>query len=347
MKFLIIKLSSLGDVIHALPIVNVLRKNFPDAQIDWLVGKKGFELLSLIKEINNIYLLNFKNLFLIQKQKYDYVIDVQGLFKSALLSRSSLGKRIIGFKNTREFADIFYDEKINVGDLFNTKKHIVDLNLELISNIVQIKNLKTNFLIPNFSTLNQEPCSLIIFSASTWESKLWPMDYWYELIEKSYKVTKLQGYKVYICASNSDLKYIGKLIQKLDSNNINYVNLVGKTSIKDLICLIQKVGLVVGLDSFGVHLASAIKNDYGYPEVIGIYGPTSIYRTGPYGLIKNCLYLSKLECIACRKKTCPLGHHKCMNDISVDMVRELVYSLDLNCSGKPFSIHESFISGKI
>ena len=71
MKFLIVRLSSLGDIIHSLPIVCKLRQKYPDAQIDWLVREKGFELLNLINEIDNVYLLNLKNIFLIQKQKYE------------------------------------------------------------------------------------------------------------------------------------------------------------------------------------------------------------------------------------------------------------------------------------
>ena len=83
---------------------------------------------------------------------------------------------------------------------------------------------------------------------------------------------------------------------------------------------------VIGLDSAGLHLASAIKNDYASCEVIGIYGPTSPYRSGPYGSIQNCLYLADLECIACRKKKCPLGHHRCMGDITPEQVYRVLRS---------------------
>ena len=321
MKFLIIKLSSLGDIVHTLPIISKLRKSFPDAQIDWLVSEKGFELLNLISEINNIYLLNLKNIFLIQKQNYDYVIDVQGLFKSALLSRATFGRTVIGFKNTREFADIFYDKKIDVGNLFKTDKHIVDLNLRLLDDLITDKNEGVKFLIPriaktdNNGIVNGKSKKVIIFPSTTWESKLWKNDYWFELIKEM--STDCQ---IYVCASKNDLIFIKPLIDKLDLTKVNYKNLVGTTSIKDLIYLIQNVDLVIGLDSAGLHLASAIKNDYNFPEVVGIYGPTSSCRSGPYNSIKNTLYLSELECIACRKKKCPLGHHKCMNNLSPQVV---------------------------
>lgn len=325
MKFLIVKLSSLGDIIHTLPIVHVLRENYPLAQIDWLVGKKGFELLSLIKELDNIYLPTLKDLSIIQKQNYDYVIDVQGLFKSAFLSKISFGKSVIGFEGAREFANIFYDKKINVGDLFKTKKHIVDLNLELISflNQNQVSN-SIKFLIPKINKSKDFQItrpSIAIFPATTWESKLWPMNYWFELIKEISK-----DFKVYLCASNTDLPVVEDLLDKLDLNQVVYKNLVGKTAIKDLIYLIQNVGLVIGLDSAPLHLASAIKNDYGYPELIGIFGPTSPKRNGPYNSPDSCLYLSELECIACRKKVCPLGHHACMNNIVPSFVRDMIYS---------------------
>lgn len=333
MKFLIVRLSSLGDIVHTLPIVCQLRESFPNSQIDWLVGKSGYELLSCIPEINNVLLPNFKNISLIQNNSYDYVIDVQGLFKSAFLSKLARGKKIIGFKNTREFSYLFYDEKIDVGNLFNTSRHIVDLNLDLIANITKKKNGKIRFLIPkikepankDLSTIDKE--SIVVFPSTTWESKLWSFEYWFHFISKISK-----DLKVYLCASKNDLVFVSKLLSKLDEFRIPYINLIGKTDIKDLICLIQNVKLVVGLDSFGLHLASAIKNDYGSPEVIGIYGPTSPRRNGPYRQAENCLWLQDLECIGCRKKVCPLGHHKCMNEILPPLLVDMAYSkLSVKC----------------
>ena len=334
MKFLIVRLSSLGDIIHTLPIVYMLRKHYPEAQIDWLVGKKGFELLDLIDELDNVYLPAYENILFLQKQKYDYVIDVQGLFKSAFLSKVVFAKNTIGFKNTREFADIFYDKKIDVGGLFVTKRHIVDLNLELISSLINKQNTKVKFLIPKvdkpvnafLSEVLSAKKSIVTFPATTWESKMWPVDYWYELIRNLSNEAQ-----VYLCASSSDLIYIKPLIEKLSLNNVKYINLVGKTLIKDLVYLIQNSSLVIGMDSAGLHLASAIRNDFGFPEVIGIYGPTSPFRSGPYGLVNNCFYLSELDCIACRKKKCPLGHHDCMRKIAPeDICRTIDIMLKAN-----------------
>ncbi len=329
MKFLIVRLSSLGDIVHTLPVVNYLRLVNPNAQIDWLVGPKGYDLLKLIPEINNVYLLSYRNIKLIQKEKYDFVIDVQGLFKSGFLSKLAFGKKTIGFKNTREFAHIFYDEKVDVGHLFKTKNHIVDLNLKLVSTIGNRSNQEgVKFSIPKLNNLSNEDLMqivdfkkkyILVFPGTTWTSKMWSIKHWYELISKLSK-----EHEVLVCASLSDMVYLKPLVDELDSNSIKYTNLIGKTNLKDLIYLIQKSNLVIGLDSAGIHLASAIKNDYGIPQVIGLYGPTSPYRTGPYNMIQNCMFLSDLNCIACRKKTCPLGHHKCMEEIMPSSIERLV-----------------------
>ena len=329
MRFLITRLSSLGDVIHSLPLVSALRENFPSSQIDWIVGDKGFELLKLIREIDNIFLFDrknlFKNIYSLWRNKYDYAIDVQGLLKSAFISRFSLAKSVVGFKATREFADLFYDKKVFVGNLFNTKKHVVDLNLELLKAIKDFELRKVKFLIPKIQSLENSLLGsevikapyVILFPSTTWESKLWIKDYWFEL-------TKLLSVKtqVLLCGAKSDLSYLKDLTLRLESQNVSYINLIGKTSITNLIYLIQNSKLVVGLDSAPLHLASAIKNDFGYPDVIGIYGPTSICRNGPYNLSNNVIWNSKLDCISCRKKRCPLGHHKCMIDVLPERVYE-------------------------
>lgn len=330
----------MGDVIHTLPVVDFLMKKYPHVQIDWLTSKKGYGILPLIKQINKVYLLSLQSLREIRKQRYDYVIDIQGLFKSAFLSRISHGKKIVGFKNTREFADVFYDLKIDVGNLFRTDKHIVDLNIKMISSLdfenskcisspfsEQIENIK--FLIPEIveidnkdvlNILNRKNKSslkplMLLFPSTTWKSKLWSMEYWFELMSKS-----SGSYNLCICGTKNDLESLNGLITNLKANEIQYENFLGKTNIKDLIYLIQNAELVLGMDSFGLHLASAIKNDFGSPDVFGIYGPTSPLRTGPYKHSANCLYLKELDCIGCRKKQCPLEHHNCMKKIVPEQV---------------------------
>lgn len=334
MKILIVKLSSLGDIVHSLPVLHLLREEYPNGEIDWLVGNKGYDFLKLMAGISNLYLFNVSTINKLKSKKYDYIIDLQGLFKTGLISKLIGGKDIIGFKNTREYADIFYNKKIDAGSLFNTNRHIVDLNLELVKELIVHKTLELNkikFGIPkitvcensHISGMLKKPSALVL-PATTWASKMWPLNSFAELINEL-----SHNYNVIVSALKSDTKYLEPLFEELFCMGVSVHNLVGKTSIIDLIYLIQNVNLVIGLDSGGLHIAAAVKNDYGAPHVIGIYGPTSIYRNGPYNSIQDVAYLKELNCLFCRKRTCPLGHHKCMNDLHPSFVMDKIKALSM------------------
>lgn len=323
-KFLIVKLSSLGDIVHTLPFANRLKELFSNSQIDWLIGKKGVELLSLIDGIN-VYELNLKNILRLRKNKYDYVFDVQGLLKTAFISRF-IGKNVIGFSKTKEPVQLLYDKKVNV----DFSKHIIDLNLSLLQAVSDSNISRVNFGISKVKsktvTLGKGK-NVLILPTTTWASKMWSLNYWVRLI-RDLSIS----FNVIISALKHESSYLEPLFNQLNSENIIYKNLVGKTSIRDLIYVIQNVDLVIGVDSGGLHLASAMKHDYGLPNVIGIYGPTSISRNGPYNMSENALTVKNLNCLGCWKKTCPLGHHKCMNDLVPEYVIDKVNLLTLSQS---------------
>lgn len=138
MKILIVKLSSLGDLIHALPAVNLLRKHLPEAQIDWVCYKSYSAILQNIDSINNVIELKSKTLndlfklgSQIRASKYDYVIDLQGLIKTGLLSFAS-GAKVFGFSSPREkLAASLYSYKLNATATLENKEHIVLQNLDL------------------------------------------------------------------------------------------------------------------------------------------------------------------------------------------------------------------------
>ena len=136
MNILIIRLSSLGDIIHTFPMISDIKKNFPDAQIDWLVDNSFQDLVAInpnIHEVINIPLrswskhkLSFIHNFRQWKKEiqskfvnkhYEYIVDSQGLFKSAFLTKLFNG-RVYGFgKNSirEKIATIFYNHKIEIG----------------------------------------------------------------------------------------------------------------------------------------------------------------------------------------------------------------------------------------
>ncbi|MDA0772300.1 MAG: lipopolysaccharide heptosyltransferase I, partial [Cyanobacteria bacterium] len=138
MRILIIKLSALGDIVHTIPALNALQAQYPQAQIDWLVYQSFAPILENQEALNQVIKLENKKLSTLlraskqlKKQNYDLVIDFQGLIKTALMARL-ISKSTRGFNKPREkLASIFYQEKIDAGNIMDNDMHIIDKNLRL------------------------------------------------------------------------------------------------------------------------------------------------------------------------------------------------------------------------
>ncbi|MBS1955737.1 MAG: hypothetical protein JST89_16255 [Cyanobacteria bacterium SZAS-4] len=152
LKFLIVKLSAIGDVIHALPVAAYLKQAVPGCTVSWLVEKASADLVSNNPAVDEVIVFGGKKWFReigkpgtwlknmsearqffkeIRDAKYDAVLELQGLLKSSLLARSSGAKVVAGFDDTREFADQFLTHKLNVGDYFGHDVPVVELNLKI------------------------------------------------------------------------------------------------------------------------------------------------------------------------------------------------------------------------
>src|SRR5438477_1595799 len=143
--FLIVRLGSLGDVVHGIPVAAALRHEFPNSRVDWMVDPRYVELLDLVKGIDRRIGVDPRaikhgagrqrfreTLRELRDADYDAVIDLQGLLKSAMLARSVRGRRTIGFphKHLREkLARLFYTEAPDPGDA----THVIYKNLALLT----------------------------------------------------------------------------------------------------------------------------------------------------------------------------------------------------------------------
>ena len=138
-KILIVKLSSLGDVVHALPALSALSRGFPDAQIDWIVEEAASGIIEEHPLLDEVIVVrrdgwikspkeNHKTARRLAQKNYDIVIDFQGLLKSGVWVLLSKGKRRIGFSNAREMSHIFLTEKVTPTSI---EMHAVDRYLLL------------------------------------------------------------------------------------------------------------------------------------------------------------------------------------------------------------------------
>jgi heptosyltransferase I len=289
MKLLIIKLSSIGDLVHTIPAYKLLKKSLANkaVQVDWLVYENLAPVLyEPIGKENLICLKDKKLSTLIQKatelkNHYDYVIDLQGLFKTALISKIIAPNGNNGFKKPREaWASYFYKKSFCDYKSIESKKHVIEQNLELVSEF--IKSTIGNETISgidfaiNQKEKNSSKQSVCFIPATTWESKHWELNNWTELIQ-SFDENK---YDLFMTGAPINLNYL-KQIKELSTKNIR---LVTDKKLEDLYSFYQEMDIVIGVDTGPLHIAAAaLYKSKENKKVIGIYGPSSGSRSGPYG----------------------------------------------------------------
>lgn len=332
MKILIVKPSSLGDVVHALPFLKAIKTAFRDAQITWVISKSLKGILEgnlLIHRLFEIDKESWKKPSRIPKttqeiinlvktlrsEHFDMVIDLQGLLRSGLITFFSHSPLKIGFQHAREGSRLFYNKKIPVnGDL-----HAVDRCLE-IAKFLNAQTERVEFPLHVDDAAQQEVKNLlgtisdyiVIVPSARWETKRWDPENYGSLVSKLALPCVITG-------SRSDKKIIQQVVSSSDGKGIN---LCGKTGLKELIALLSGARAVVSNDSGPLHIATAL----GVP-VVALFGPTDPKKTGPYGWSEGPVrgknrnikvIKSSFPCSPCFKKKCndPL----CMSRIRVETV---------------------------
>lgn len=333
-KVLIIKPSSLGDVIHALPVAAALKANVPYADIDWVIGSGYEELLDGNPAVNRKIIFNrrllqggngFRNLsnFVgeLRRERYDLVIDLQGLLRSALMAFACRSGARLGFANAREGAPFFYTERVAVPDL---SIHAVDRYLLALKSVgiedpgapkfdIVLEERNDNeaiSLLKEFGIDEGEGFAVIAPSAR-WLTKRWPAERFIELANRI-NGTRL---KTVFVGTKGEETVLAEHIDKLILKNLAF----GRTSIKGLAALLKRARLLVTNDSGPMHIAAAV----GTP-VAAIFGPTDPVRTGPYGRFHRVI-TAGVECAPCLKREC--ADVKCLTGLSIDAVFDEVNAM--------------------
>lgn len=270
MKLAIVKLSAMGDIIHAMLTLQFIKSYDPSIQIDWFVEKSFFEVLNYNPHIDNIYTLDLKsikkdkkNIFAQTKilkeysnNSYDLVIDAQGLIKSAIVSKY-LGKNTLGFnkKSIREgTASFFYNKKINS----SYSKNVIERNIDIICKSLDIEVSKEDILnkkpflyFENESReihtyLRSAKKNLLFIIGASWSSKMYSK-------EKFAKIINSLNECCLITWGNEEEKEIADEIA-LNSSAI----VLPKLNLNDLKAVISNCDLVIGNDTGPTHMAWAL-----------------------------------------------------------------------------------------
>jgi heptosyltransferase-1 len=325
-NILIVKPSALGDVIQATCILPPLKAYSPDLRISWLVFEHNAEIVRQHPLIDHVITLDRNSGLLPQfpallKQlrgtRFDAVIDLQGLLRSALLSRLTGCPRRIGFANGREYSTRFYTE---VYDVPTKRIHAVDgylwlcrsLGMSLPSRVafpIPLKDIHRNRVNTVISDFVGKAPLISICPTAKWETKCWPEASFVTLANLLSERTKA---RVVLLGSPAETALVGGIARRMRHAP---VDLSGKLSILEIAALLERSALFVGNDSGLMHLASATGT-----RTVAIFGPTDPKRTGPYHARAPVATLN-LHCAPCFKRSCE--SRRCLKELPPERVAQM------------------------
>ncbi|MGI8961653.1 MAG: glycosyltransferase family 9 protein [Bryobacteraceae bacterium] len=304
---LVIRLSAMGDIIHALPAVASLKKSFPDDPLAWLVAPKWMPLLEGNPSVDELIPFRRNGLRALKASwtrlralKPRIAIDLQGLVQSAVAGRAAQPGIFYGFDNSvaREpFASVFYTHRTAAKG-----PHRVERNLQLVEAAGACQLTPEVWLPPGQDEGCFPPIPFVLASPfAGWTSKQWPIENYEPLAERLNR----EGLEL---VANVPEHRAGEL------SGLKRVR-VHTSSIAGLIAATRRAAAVIGLDSGPLHLAAAL-----HKPGVGLFGPTDPARTGPYG---GSMVVLRAE----MTKTTYTRHHEIHPSMKAITVEEVAHSL--------------------
>lgn len=326
-KILVIRLTSLGDVIFTLPLVNTLAQN---NEVGYLVSEKGLKIVQNNPDVSKVHFVplaqwkkrpfSLKTLFEfikiikeLRNEYYDIAIDCQQMFKSLFLFWFCGAKRRITAKGARELSFLGANEFVKQKAKFRDYNyHIVERNLDF-ARYLGIEPKEKTFSLPQSSQetvykiadltrgIVKEKPIVVIAPATTWDNKHWAVQNWAKVLDNI-------GEKCNIIFTGTlnDQRLLDQILS-CTTKRFDYLNLLGQTNLEELKELFSRANIVISPDSGSANLAWASQN----PAIITIFTCTPSKRFGPYG--NNDKYYtvqSNLPCQPCFKKKCMLRNNK-------------------------------------
>jgi lipopolysaccharide heptosyltransferase I len=322
MRVLIVKTSALGDIVHALPVLGYLHRLLPGVEIDWVVENSFREILEgnpLISRIHPVHTKKWrKNMFSLQtwreifrlrselcSRNYDLAFDVQGNFKSGLITWCSGCTRRYGFDRdaVRELPNLYFTT--NHVPLRKTDQHVTDRSLRVVSVPfgkdyigTQLScdiqtNSEDDTVAEAFLATMSDGLVFLFHNGTTWKTKLWHEKGWIELgirLLESYPDASI----LLSWGSGEELRVAETIAAGIGEK----ARVLPRLSIKGFTAIIKKVDLMVGGDTGPIHIAAAV----GTPTV-SFYRATDGKRNGPRGEMHRIIQ-SHLYCSRCLNKQC-------------------------------------------
>ncbi|MFH1460251.1 MAG: glycosyltransferase [Candidatus Omnitrophota bacterium] len=331
-KILVIKLGALGDVILISAALKAIRKRFPQAYIEVLVFNEFKEVLQTCPDIDNLVILNrrgfseiIRKAYLILKKEYDISIDFQNNNLSHLLAFIGRIKKRFGFKNRK------------MGFLLN--KGILDINQNCSPIEHQFQVLKQlgidsgektltmwlrdqdrinagEYLARNWYNSEQLLIGINALASQRWQTKVWQAQNYAKIADM---ISEKFNARIIFTGMQKDRSLIHEIIALTSCKPINAA---GDTSLMQLAAIIERMHVLLTVDSAPMHMAAALKTPF-----VALFGPTDPTRHLPY-LKKSVLIRKDISCSPCYKARC--FRKNCMYEITVNEVYQaIVYLIDL------------------
>ena len=321
-RILIVKPSSLGDVVHGLPVLGLLKRRWPEARVSWLVTPACAGLLQghpLLEEVilfdRRRYGSAWRSLSAasalwrlcreLRERRFDLVIDLQGLFRSGWLARRTRAPRRIGFANARELGWLYYTDRVRLATM---DEHAVSRNIRIAA-ALGCASRPVEFLFPDDESDAQSVREMVggvdpyavLMPGANWATKRWPAERFASLVGPLRKRFGLRC----VVAGGPDAAEAARRIA-------GATDLTGRTSLRQLVALLRGAGLVIANDSGPMHIAAAL----GRPLVV-VFGPTNPVRTGPFGR-DDCVVRLDMPCSPCYSRRC--SHTSCLGWLEAEAV---------------------------
>ncbi len=311
MKILILKPSSLGDVVQALPVLRLIKRHLPDSEVYWwiethlapliehdpdLAGVLHFERRGWSRPLN--WLRFWQRLLWVRRQEFDWVIDLQGLARSALFAWLANGRVTVGLDTPREAARGFYDYLVRRPSFYT---HAVDWYLQVLPWLNVPADRPFQWLPPKpaiaADVRRKWPVGasrwIVLQPGARWLNKRWPAEAYGSLARRF--VDSDPDVRLAILGGIED-RPLGEVIARAAPQSC--LDLTGQVSLPEMVEWLRLSTLMVTNDTGPMHVAAAL----GKP-VVALFGPTEPRRTGPYGQLANALQLD-LPCVPCLKPRC-------------------------------------------
>jgi lipopolysaccharide heptosyltransferase I len=323
-RFLLVRLGSLGDVIHAIPAAAALRKRYPHGRIDWMVDPQYMPVVRLVRAVDRVIPVNprggaaklYSAFRAFWGSDYDAAIDLQGLLKSAVLARVAVPRRVVGFPKSQlrePAARLFYSAAMAPPPT----RHVIEKNLALLR-AVDVIDSEVSFplTIPQTDAVDAVAAQcgagryVLINPGAAWPNKRWPPERFGALARAIRERIGLSSLVLWGPGEQT-------LAREVAERSAGAATMAPRTDTTDLFGIARQAALMISGDTGPLHIAGAV----GTP-LVALFGPTDSRRNGPWS--SSDVTVTRFDRCSCHYERRCRFERPCIEDIAAEEVLEAV-----------------------